>query len=41
VKPVPLGARDTFADLGQSAAEYFGVRPLATGTSFLREVGLA
>jgi phosphopentomutase len=38
VKPVSLGERATFADLGQTAAEYFGVVPLATGTSFLREV---
>jgi phosphopentomutase len=41
VKPVALGARETFADLGQSAAAFFGVPPLATGTSFLGEVGLA
>ena len=38
VRPVALGERATFADLGQTAAEYFGVGPLATGTSFLREV---
>ena len=38
VKAVALGARATFADLGQTAAEYFGVGPLETGTSFLREV---
>jgi phosphopentomutase len=38
VKAVPLGARATFADLGQTAAEYFGVPKLAAGTSFLREV---
>jgi len=41
VKPVPLGARPTFADLGQSAAAYFGVPPLAAGTSFLKEIGLS
>jgi phosphopentomutase len=35
---VALGARATFADLGQTAAEYLGVGPLASGTSFLREV---
>jgi phosphopentomutase len=40
VKPVPLGARPTFADLGQTAAAYFGVPPLAAGTSFLKEIGL-
>jgi len=38
VRPVPLGERATFADLGQTAAEYFGAGPLAAGTSFLREV---
>jgi phosphopentomutase len=38
VKAVALGERATFADLGQTAAEYFGVGPLETGTSFLREV---
>jgi len=41
VKPVPLGARMTFADLGQTAAAYFGVPPLAAGTSFLKEIGLS
>lgn len=30
-----LGTRDTFADLGQTIAEVFGVDPLAHGTSFL------
>jgi phosphopentomutase len=40
VRPVDLGARATFADLGQSVAAYFGVPPLAAGTSFLREIGL-
>jgi phosphopentomutase len=38
VKPVALGVRQTFADLGQTVAEYFGVTRLAAGTSFLREV---
>ena len=37
VKPVPLGVRRTFADLGQTVAEYFGVARLAAGTSFLGE----
>jgi len=32
---VDLGVRSTFADLGQTLAELFGVRPLAHGTSFL------
>ncbi len=35
---VDLGTRATFADLGATVAEVFGVRPLANGTSFLRNV---
>lgn len=38
VRPVALGERATFADLGQTAAEYFGVPRLAAGTSFLKDV---
>ncbi|MFN2570738.1 MAG: phosphopentomutase [Gemmatimonadales bacterium] len=38
VRPVPLGTRRTFADMGQTVAEYFGLPPLAAGTSFLRDV---
>jgi phosphopentomutase len=38
VRPVALGERGTFADLGQTAAHYFGVGPLESGTSFLGEV---
>ncbi len=38
VLPVALGERATFADLGQTAAEYFGVPRLAAGTSFLKDV---
>jgi phosphopentomutase len=30
-----LGTRETFADLGQTIADVFGVRPTAHGTSFL------
>jgi phosphopentomutase len=33
-----LGVRQTFADLGQTIAETFGVGPLANGTSFLRDI---
>ena len=33
-----LGTRATFADLGQTLADNFGVGPLAHGTSFLREL---
>jgi phosphopentomutase len=38
VRPVALGDRASFADLGQTVAEFLGARPLRTGTSFLREV---
>jgi len=33
-----IGTRPTFADLGQTVAEIFGVGPLANGTSFLRDI---
>jgi len=33
-----LGTRATFADLGQTLAEVFGVSPLAHGESFLKEI---
>jgi phosphopentomutase len=33
-----LGTRRTFADLGQTLADLFGVGPLAHGTSFLSEI---
>jgi len=35
---VDLGTRPTFADLGQTLAEVFGVGPLAHGTSFLPQI---
>jgi phosphopentomutase len=38
VRPVSLGVRSTFADVGQTLAEFLGVPPLAAGTSFLGEV---
>jgi phosphopentomutase len=37
-KGVDLGTRMTFADLGQTAAEFLGVSPTAHGTSFVKEV---
>lgn len=37
VRPVALGERGTFADVGASVAEYFGIG-LAQGTSFLEQV---
>src|SRR5881296_2002405 len=38
VHPVPLGTRRTFADMGQTVGEYFGLPPLAAGRSFLKDV---
>ncbi|HMH83505.1 MAG TPA: phosphopentomutase [Gemmatimonadales bacterium] len=38
VQPRGLGERRTFADLGATVADYFGVAPLAAGTSFLEEL---
>ena len=38
VQPVSLGTRRTFADMGQTVAEYFGIPRLAAGTSFLNTV---
>ena len=35
---VDLGTRPTFADLGQTLAENFGVEPLAHGSSFLSRI---
>jgi phosphopentomutase len=37
---VDIGTRQTFADLGQTLADVFGVGPLAHGTSFWREIYL-
>ncbi len=37
VRGADLGLRATFADVGQTLAELFGVGPLLHGTSFLRE----
>lgn len=38
IKPVNLGIRATFADLGQTAAEFLGAKPLIHGSSFLTEI---
>lgn len=35
VKPGFIGARNTYADLGQTVADYLGLPPLKFGTSFL------
>jgi phosphopentomutase len=34
----PIGQRRTFADVGQTLAEFFGTPPLAAGQSFLAEI---
>ncbi len=38
VRPVSLGERPTFADIGQTVAEFLGAAPLESGQSFLGEV---
>jgi phosphopentomutase len=38
VRARPLGVRQTFADVGQTLAEFFGVAPLPSGRSFLAEI---
>jgi phosphopentomutase len=38
IRPAALGRRATFADIGQTVADFFGVPPLPAGTSFLPEV---
>ncbi len=37
VKAGPLGKRESFADIGQSLASFFGLTPMEYGTSFLNE----
>ena len=37
VKPGPLGKRESFADIGQSLASFFGLTPMDYGTSFLNQ----
>jgi phosphopentomutase len=38
VRRRPLGARSTFADIGQTVAEFLGAAPLPAGRSFLPEI---
>jgi phosphopentomutase len=38
VRPVSIGRRRTFADVGQTVAAFLGVEPLPAGVSFLHEV---
>jgi phosphopentomutase len=35
---VSIGTRQTFADIGQTLADWFGVGPLAHGTSMRAEI---
>ncbi|MBI5599062.1 MAG: phosphopentomutase [Deltaproteobacteria bacterium] len=35
---VSLGTRESFADIGQTIAEFFGVEPLPNGVSFLKSI---
>lgn len=37
IRPVPLGDRETFADVAATIADYFGVE-VNVGTSFLGEI---
>ena len=39
VLPGSLGKRETFADIGQTLADYFHLTPMAYGTSFLERIG--
>ncbi len=38
VRPAALGERTTFADIGQTIADFLGVPALPAGTSFLKEI---
>lgn len=38
IKPGFIGARDTYADIGQTLAEYFGLEPFEYGKSFLKNI---
>jgi phosphopentomutase len=38
VRPVSIGRRRSFADIGQTVAAFLGVEPLPAGVSFLHEV---
>ena len=38
VKPGSLGGRETFADIGQTLADYFGLKPMEYGQSFLPSI---
>jgi phosphopentomutase len=38
VRAVSIGRRESFADVGQTVADFLGVPPLPAGTSFLSEV---
>lgn len=39
IKPVNFGTRSSFADIGQSVAEYLGAKPVENGESFMGIIG--
>ncbi len=38
LKPCSIGQRETFADIGQTVADYFDLQPMDYGTSFLPDI---
>lgn len=38
IKPVNFGIRESFADIGQTIADYLGIKPIINGRSFLGEI---
>ena len=40
VTPGPIGKRESFADIGQSIATFFGLSPMDYGTSFLQQAAV-
>ena len=38
IKNVPIGTRRSFADIGQTIAEYLGAEKIINGESFLQEI---
>ena len=37
IEPRYLGRRETYSDIGQTIAEYFGLEPFENGKSFLNK----
>lgn len=38
IKPVNFGTRSSFADIGQTIADYLGAKPIDNGKSFLKDI---